>query len=164
MESFIPKVLQLGGFFYITLVLVIVISFFLNNQLKNRAIAIILVTGIFFAVLTSIFQITKDLEEIKLFFRNDREKIESSTFNQFSFANKIRETLNPQDNNCVFWSWDVATKYLIQESYPVRLKTVWNIDSAAKCDFVVSQFTSRSEFNLSPFITFENNFIYKIKK
>ena len=69
MESFIPKVLQLGGFFYITLVLVIVISFFLNNQLKNRAIAIILVTGIFFAVLTSISQITKDLEEIKLFFR-----------------------------------------------------------------------------------------------
>ena len=164
MESFIPKVLQLGGFFYITLVLVIVISFFLNNQLKNRAIAIILVTGIFFAVLTSISQITKDLEEIKLFFRNDREKIESSTFNQFSFASQIRETLNPEDNNCVFWSWDVATKYIIQESYPVRLKTVWDTDSAQRCDFVVSQFRLRPELNLSPFVTFRNNFIYKLKK
>ena len=164
MVSFISKVFQLGGFFYITLALAIVTLFFLDSRLKNKVFSTILVLGMFATVFTSIFQITKDLEEIKLFFRNDREKIESSTFNQFSFASKIRETLNSQDNNCVFWSWDVATKYLIQESYPVRLKTVWNIDSAAKCDFVVSQFTSRSEFNLSPFITFENNFIYKIKK
>lgn len=164
MASFISKVLQLGGFFYITLVLVLVISFFLNNQLKSRAFAIILVTGIFFAVLTSISQITKDLEEIKLFFRSDRKKLESSTFNQFSFASQIRETLNPQDNNCVFWSWDVATKYLIQESYPTRLKTVGDINSAKKCDYVVSQFTQQSELNVSPFVTFENNFIYEINR
>ena len=164
MASFISKVLQLGGFFYITLALVIVIPFFLDSRLKNKVFSTILVLGMFFTVFTSIFQITKDLEEIKLFFKNDREKIESSTFNQFSFASKIRETLNSQDNNCVFWSWDVATKYLIQESYPVRLKTVWDIDSTKKCDFVVSQFMSRPELNLSPFITFENNFIYKIKK
>jgi len=162
MESFIPKVLQLGGFFYITLALAIVISFLLNNKLESKVFSIILVLGMSFAVLTSISQITKNLEEAKLFFRDDREKIKSSTFNQFSFADKIRETLNSQDNNCVFWSWDVATKYLIQESYPVRLKTVWNIDSAIKCDFVVSQFALRPELNFPPLVIFENNFIYKL--
>ncbi|OGD95257.1 hypothetical protein A3F02_00560 [Candidatus Curtissbacteria bacterium RIFCSPHIGHO2_12_FULL_38_9b] len=164
MESFIPKVLLLGGFFYITLALIIVISSFLNNQFKSRGFLIILVIGMFFTVLTSISQITKDLEEIKLFFRNDREKIKNSTFNQFFFASQIRETLNPQDNNCVFWSWDVATKYLIQESYPLKLKTVWDIESAKKCDFVVSQFRPRPELNLTPFVTFENSFIYEIQK
>ena len=164
MASFISKILLLGGFFYITLALAIVISFFLDSRLKSRAFLVILVLAMFFTILTSISQIIKDLEEAKMFFRDNRKKLESSTFNQFFFASKIRETLNQQDNNCVFWSWDVATKYLIQEAYPVRLETVWDIDSAKKCDYVISQFRPRSELNLAPFVTFENNFIYEIKK
>jgi len=164
MENFFAKVLQLGGLFYITFALVMVTSFFLDNRFKRKMFSIVIVLGMFFATSTSISQITKVLEEAKLFFRNDKEKIKSSTFNQFSFASKIRDTLDPQDNNCVFWSWDTATKYLIQESYPVRLKTVWNIDSATKCDYIVSQFTSHPELNLSPLVTFENNFIYKLPR
>jgi len=164
MGNFISKVLQLGGYFYITLALVIVISFFLDSRLKGRALTIILAAGMFFAVLTSISQITGQLGEARMFFRGDREKLESSTFNQFFFAGKIRETLKPQDNNCIFWSWDIATRYLNQESYPVRLNSVRDMDSSQECDFIVSQFTSRPELHLSPFITFENNFIYKLKK
>jgi|SRR3989344_261914 len=164
MSQLISKLLILGGWFYISLALLIIFGLFSSKKISDKLPILILLFGAAFTFLTSISALYENFSQIKLFFRTDKEKIETSTFNQFSFAKIIRETLTPQHYNCVFWSWDVPTKYIIQESYPIRLETIWTFESATKCDFVVSQFVSRPELNTQPIIVFENNYIYKLKE
>lgn len=164
MVIIIDKLLTLGGWFYISLVVLFIVLVFLSQKINNRFHVLILYTGAIFAIFFSFSDIIKNSKEPSLFFRSENEKIETTTFNQHSFAKEIRRTLSKNDKVCLLWSWDIPTKYLVQETYQVRTKIVMSLDSVVQnCDFVISQFNPRPELDREPIFDYKNNYIYNLK-
>lgn len=160
----IDKLLMLGGWFYISLIVLLIALVFPSQKIKKRFSVLILYTGAIFAISFSFSNFLNDSKELSLFFRSENEKIESTTFNQYSFAKEVRSIFNRNDEVCLLWSWDIPTKYLIQETYPVRTKIVMSLDMAIqKCDFVISQFNPRPELNKEPMLNYKNNYIYNLR-
>lgn len=162
MSQLISKILTLGGWFYISLALIAIFAVSIPKKVNDKLVTIILLSGSVLAIFISVTAIFKSMPQIELFFRSDRNKMETSTFNQYYFAQKIRETLNPANDNCVFWSWDIPTKYLIQEVYPIRLNTIWNLSQAKDCDFVISQFNPQPTLKEKQILIYKNNYIYNL--
>lgn len=160
----IDKLLTLSGWFYISLIILLIVFVFVPQKIKFRLDTVILYAVVVFAPFFSFQGLLNNSKELGLFFRSENAKIEITTFNQYSFAKEIRNFFNKNDEVCLLWSWDIPTKYLIQETYPVRTKIVMSHDLADQnCDFVISQFNPRPELNREPMFDYKNNYIYDLK-
>lgn len=162
MPEIIQKFWLLGGWFYLSLILALVIYFVLKKRFrKYLATGLVLVSGAF-ALVLSFQEISKEVQ-IELFLKSVDEKQDAVTFNQYSFAKGIREVLPQGANGCIYWSHDLPTLYLQKELYPHRFGILQSGDSNSNCAYIISQFKKIDDPKFSLFYQYQDNYLYKMK-
>lgn len=138
MASVLDKICLYGGWFYLSL-LGLVIAAFLVPKTKELVFKI----AIFLTIAISLFYFVSEMKKIPLYWQDFtlsyQEKIDKATFNQETFSKQIEEALPEKAEGCILWSWDIPTLFLIQRLYPLKFSAVDKV-VRTDCPYLISQF------------------------
>lgn len=156
----LSKIWNLGGVFYISLVLSLIIYLFSSEKVKKIIAKSIVILGLFFSLFYSIkaslFTIPNQL------FLSARGKIDKDSIGQYTFAQKAKQVLPPNSSGCVLRSWDTPTAYLIEELYPNVFVPIDHYGDTSPCDYLITQFKPFPDLSDKLVFEFGGNYIYKI--
>lgn len=157
------KVWLYGGWFYLSLFLAIVLSFFFKKKFKELILNLSLFLG--FLICLNLF--LKNLNKLPNFWQDFKlssdQKINKTTFGQNKFAKDLRLVLPPDAQGCIYWSWDIPTRFLIQKLYPQIFVAIEKDGSLEKCDYLISQFKPGEVLNYQLIFSSEAGLLYKKK-
>ncbi len=158
----IGKIWFLGGWFYLSLILAIIVFFFVKNRLRQYLSSAVIIICAVTALTLSFQEILKNSSQLKLFFTPIDEKQDAVTFNQYSFAQGLRRVLPEGANGCIYWSHDLPTLYLQKELYPHRFNILGKGAANRNCIYIISQFKKIDDPKFSLLYQYKDNYLYKM--
>ena len=122
-----------------------------------------MVAAIAFSTYSTAKEVINRRPSFAIFFKSPEEKIASYTFGQNAFAANLKKVLPAQAKGCIYWSWDIPTRWLIQELYPRTFIPVKPEYPLQQCDYIISQFKPNEALANFKQWNFGENYLYKIK-
>jgi len=155
------KIWLYGGWFYLSLFLAILLTYCLKQKLKK----IILTLGLFFTFLFSARAFLKDLKNLPDFWQDFKlpvaQKIDETSFSQDEFSQELKAILPPAATGCVYKSWDIPTRFLIQELYPFVFVPKEISQPASDCQYLISQFKPINTSSHRLIFSSEKGYLYQ---
>jgi len=159
----LQKIWLYGGWFYLSLLLAIFLSYSLGQVFKKP----ILILGLLFAFFFSAKSFLKNFESLPNFWLDFRlsvaQKINKDSFEQDKFSKEIKAVLPPEATGCVYKSWDIPTRFLIQELYPFVFVPKDINQPASDCQYLISQFEPINTSSHRLIFSSEKGYLYQKK-
>lgn len=158
MTIILSKIWYLGGWFYILLFVLVLISWFGSRRTKKLIGNLVVIAAAVFAVYFTFKQFIKIGVDLKAFSDPLEVKLDRTTYGQYSYALHLQGILPADESGCILWSFDLATYYLQKELYPRHFRVAREVSE--NCKFVVTQFSPITVEGLTLIDTFEGNYLY----
>jgi len=155
----IDKIWLYGGWFYLTLLLTVLFSLIL--PLKR----LVVFSGLVLALMIGLSFYVKEMRNLaddwQMFRLPYEVKLSQSDYGQIEFAAQLERTLPLSAKGCLYWSWDVPTRFLIQRLYPRSFVPIEEGASLEKCPYLISQFKPRELVNYQLILASQAGYLYQ---
>jgi len=155
----IDKIWLYGGLFYLTLLIAVLFSLILpiKRLIVFSSLVLALIIGFSFYV-KGMRSIAGDWQKFRLPYG---VKLNQAAFGQIEFSGQLERTLPLFAEGCIYWSWDVPTRFLIQRLYPRSFVPIEERASLENCPFLISQFKPRELVNYQLILASQTGYLYQ---
>jgi len=159
MEMWIDKIWLYGGWFYLTLLFAVLFSLILplKRLIVFSSLVLALIIGFSFYV-KGMRNFADDWQKFRLPYQ---VKLNQAAFGQIEFAGQLERALPFSAKGCLYWSWDVPTRLLIQRLYPRSFVPIEEGARLEKCPYLISQFKPRELVDYQLILASQAGYLYQ---
>lgn len=159
MEMWIDKIWLYGGWFYLTLFLAVLLDLILplKRLIVFSSLVLALIIGLSFYA-KEMRNLADDWQKLRLPYEI---KLNQAAYGQIEFAGQLERTLPLSAKGCLYWSWDVPTRFLIQRLYPRSFVPIEEGARLGECPYLISQFRPRELVNYQLILAGQAGYLYQ---
>ena|SRR3989344_6198000 len=159
----ISKIWILGGWFYLSLLCLVILFYFGKKELRKKVDLVVLVWAAILVLYVAVKSITGNLSQVVGFWLPIDKKLNVETNGQVAYAAHLKNILPKNAHGCLYFSLDMETWYLQNQLYPRMFNVITDNEDVNNCGLLISQFRPRTNPMLEEIDNFNGNYLYKVK-
>lgn len=159
----ISKIWILGGWFYLSILCLVILFYFGKKGLRKKVDLVVLVWAAILVLYVAVKSITSNLSQVVGFWLPIDKKLNVETNGQVPYAAHLKNILPKNAQGCLYFSLDMETWYLQNQLYPRMFTVITDNVDVNNCGLLISQFGPRKNPMLEEIDNFNGNYLYKVK-